>query len=101
MKLAYKTRNKLTIFQGRFRAGLSNPASVVCADKWAVFKSIPITKQVVEDVVSQRLRRIQSETVDLLQFHWQDVSFPDLDLASIYISFTIVPRRLLNDTNAV
>jgi len=62
------------ILFGEFRASLPDPSSVVGATKWCVFKEIVPSRPVVEAAVKERLSRMHSTTVDLLQFHWQDYS---------------------------
>ncbi|KAI0344722.1 Aldo/keto reductase [Trametopsis cervina] len=57
---------------GQFRKTLPDPSQVVCATKWCVFRHTEPTREVVEAGVQERLDRIQSPAVDLLQFHWQD-----------------------------
>ncbi|KIP10959.1 hypothetical protein PHLGIDRAFT_11032 [Phlebiopsis gigantea 11061_1 CR5-6] len=57
---------------GQFRKSLPQPAAVVCATKWCVFRQTTPTRAVVEAAVQERLDRTLSPTVDLLQFHWQD-----------------------------
>ncbi|KAJ7894798.1 NADP-dependent oxidoreductase domain-containing protein [Mycena leptocephala] len=57
---------------GQFRSSLESPESVFGATKWCVFKSIAISQEIVEAAVRQRMDRMRTEHVDLLQFHWQD-----------------------------
>lgn len=59
---------------GQFRNSSTNPGSIFCATKWCVFRQTNPTRAVVEAAVQERLDRIQSASVDLLQFHWQDYS---------------------------
>lgn len=51
------------------------------ATKYCVFHPIKVTPDVVMANVTERCQRLGSEKVDLLQFHWQDVSVHD-DLSS-------------------
>ncbi|KAG9103910.1 hypothetical protein FRC06_007021 [Ceratobasidium sp. 370] len=60
------------ILFGQFRQTLENPDSVVGATKWCVFAPTEITREVVEDGVRERIDRMRTEHVDLLQFHWQN-----------------------------
>ncbi|KAG8741130.1 hypothetical protein FRC10_003274 [Ceratobasidium sp. 414] len=60
------------ILFGQFRQTLEDPDSVVGATKWCVFAPTEITRQVVEDGVRERMERMRTEHVDLLQFHWQN-----------------------------
>ncbi|KAJ7759575.1 Aldo keto reductase [Mycena metata] len=57
---------------GQFRSSLESPESVLGATKWCVFKPIVISEETVEAAVRQRMERMGTERVDLLQFHWQD-----------------------------
>ncbi|KAG8215545.1 hypothetical protein J3R82DRAFT_9207 [Butyriboletus roseoflavus] len=45
---------------------------VIGATKWCVFRSTTPTRAVVESAVRDRMKRMRSQSVDLLQFHWQD-----------------------------
>ncbi|KAG9076732.1 hypothetical protein FS749_011442 [Ceratobasidium sp. UAMH 11750] len=57
---------------GQFRQSLEDPATVVGATKWCVFAPTEITREVVEAGVSERIERMRTKPVDLLQFHWQN-----------------------------
>lgn len=57
---------------GQFRQTLESPDAVVGATKWCVFAPTSITRTVVEDAVRERMERMKTERVDLLQFHWQN-----------------------------
>ncbi|KAF7885224.1 hypothetical protein EAF00_011042 [Botryotinia globosa] len=59
---------------GQFRSGQEDSEKIYCATKWAVFEPIQVTKEVVDANVSERLTAINSTSVELLQFHWQDYS---------------------------
>ncbi|EXJ78908.1 hypothetical protein A1O3_08408 [Capronia epimyces CBS 606.96] len=61
---------------GRFRASHPSSSSIIGSTKYCVFHPITVTPKVVQDNVTERLTRLGSETVDLLQFHWQDYSDP-------------------------
>ncbi|KAJ7719443.1 NADP-dependent oxidoreductase domain-containing protein [Mycena maculata] len=65
------------LIYGQFRASLESPESVLGATKWCVFKPIEITQESVEAAVRQRIERMRTERVDLLQFHWQDYANRD------------------------
>ncbi|KAK7024718.1 Aldo/keto reductase [Favolaschia claudopus] len=60
------------IIFGQFKKSLPTPNPVIGATKWCVFKSTNPTRAVVEAAVRERLVRMQTDRVDLLQFHWQD-----------------------------
>ncbi|KAJ8075239.1 hypothetical protein PM082_019572 [Marasmius tenuissimus] len=63
------------IIFGQFRNSLvQGSPRVVGATKWCVFKDIPIDHQTVTAAVQERLERLQTERIDLLQFHWQNYS---------------------------
>ncbi|KAJ8070919.1 hypothetical protein OCU04_001278 [Sclerotinia nivalis] len=57
---------------GQFRSVQEDSEKIYCATKWAVFEPIRVTKDVVNANISERLAAINSTTVELLQFHWQD-----------------------------
>ncbi|KAJ7479521.1 Aldo keto reductase [Mycena latifolia] len=57
---------------GQFRSSLESPESVLGATKWCIFKPTVISEETVEAAVRQRMERMRTERVDLLQFHWQD-----------------------------
>ncbi|TGO25465.1 hypothetical protein BPAE_0079g00110 [Botrytis paeoniae] len=57
---------------GQFRSGQEDSEKIYCATKWAVFEPIQVTKEVVDANISERLTAINSTSVELLQFHWQD-----------------------------
>ncbi|KAL5520204.1 hypothetical protein ACEPAG_9417 [Sanghuangporus baumii] len=59
---------------GEFRQDLPNPTSIIGATKWCVFRQTNPTRGVVEAAINERLVRMRSRSVDLLQFHWQDYS---------------------------
>jgi len=78
-------------FQGQFKESLPIPADVVGATKWCVFRQTEPSRSVVESAVRERMTRMRTKTVDLLQvryvlvwfgscnsafsqFHWQDYS---------------------------
>ncbi|KAF8659467.1 hypothetical protein AX16_001834 [Volvariella volvacea WC 439] len=57
---------------GQFRASLPDPKRVIGATKWCIFRNITPTEENVRAAVEERLFRMQTERVDLLQFHWND-----------------------------
>ncbi|KAF9021616.1 Aldo/keto reductase [Hymenopellis radicata] len=59
------------IIFGQFKGSLSDASCVIGATKWCVFKNISPTREVVEAAVRERLDRMQTRRIDLLQFHWQ------------------------------
>ncbi|TFY54946.1 hypothetical protein EVG20_g9499 [Dentipellis fragilis] len=81
------------ILFGQFRESLPPPQRAIGATKWCVFKPTDPSRAVVEAAVRERLTRMRSSSVDLLQvriaqdahqqtadtgsdqqFHWQDYS---------------------------
>jgi len=62
------------ILFGQFRQSLPSSTPVIGATKWCVFRPTDPTREVVESAVRERTKRMRTETVDLLQFHWQDYS---------------------------
>ncbi|KAF9494682.1 Aldo/keto reductase [Pleurotus eryngii] len=64
------------IIFGQFKKNLSstNGPHVVGATKWCVFKSFEPSRAAVEAAVQERLERMSTDRLDLLQFHWQDYS---------------------------
>ncbi|KAI5283728.1 hypothetical protein KEM54_001904 [Ascosphaera aggregata] len=58
---------------GRFRSTYQGPERIIGGTKYCVFDcNIAVTEEAVRDAVSLRLNSMKSDTVDLLQFHWQD-----------------------------
>ncbi|KAI0958237.1 hypothetical protein AcV7_004110 [Taiwanofungus camphoratus] len=62
------------IIFGQFKQSSPDPERIVGATKWCVFRPTSPTRAVVEAAVQERLDRMQTTRVDLLQFHWQDYS---------------------------
>ncbi|KAG6332620.1 hypothetical protein ID866_6473 [Astraeus odoratus] len=62
------------ILFGQFRGMLSAPESVIGATKWCVFRPTEPSRAVVAAAVQERITRMRTTSVDLLQFHWQDYS---------------------------
>ncbi|KZP32721.1 Aldo/keto reductase [Athelia psychrophila] len=58
---------------GQFQQSLP-PGTVMGATKWCLFRPINPTRAVVEAAVAERMQRMQTNCVDLLQFHWNDYS---------------------------
>ncbi|EMD32051.1 hypothetical protein CERSUDRAFT_119052 [Gelatoporia subvermispora B] len=57
---------------GEFRGKLPSPDRVVGATKWCVFRPMQVTRDTVAAAVQERIARMRSRQIDLLQFHWQD-----------------------------
>ncbi|KAF9462857.1 NADP-dependent oxidoreductase domain-containing protein [Collybia nuda] len=62
------------IIFGQFRGSLPASEQVVGATKWCVFKRIVPSRAVVLAAVQERMERMGTNKVDLLQFHWNDYS---------------------------
>ncbi|KAH7924131.1 Aldo keto reductase [Leucogyrophana mollusca] len=62
------------ILFGQFRESLPSPDSVIGATKWCVFRHTELSHTIVEAAVRERMKRMRTTSVDLLQFHWQDYS---------------------------
>ncbi|KIJ64169.1 hypothetical protein HYDPIDRAFT_132811 [Hydnomerulius pinastri MD-312] len=62
------------ILFGQFRESLPSSTSVLGATKWCVFRPTDPSRAVVESAVRERMKRMRTRSVDLLQFHWQDYS---------------------------
>jgi len=62
------------ILFGQFRESLPQSKPVLGATKWCVFRPTVPTRAVVESAVRERMERMRSHSIDLLQFHWQDYS---------------------------
>ncbi|KAJ6532891.1 Aldo keto reductase [Mycena vulgaris] len=79
---------------GQFRASLESPDAVLGATKWCVFKPTEISTETVEAAVRQRMERMRTERVDLLQFHWQDYEDRDY-LTAIDVLSQLQTRGLI------
>ncbi|KAF9791300.1 NADP-dependent oxidoreductase domain-containing protein [Thelephora terrestris] len=62
------------IMFGRAVKDVVSPIKIVGATKWCVFRPTEVTRPIVEEAVRERMDRMQSDCVDLLQFHWNDYS---------------------------
>ncbi|OBZ68355.1 General stress protein 69 [Grifola frondosa] len=60
------------ILFGQFKQNHPHPEQIFGGTKWCVFRPTSPTRAVVEAAVQERLIRMQTQSVDLLQFHWQD-----------------------------
>lgn len=61
---------------GGFRSSQPDSNEIYCATKWCVFEPTVISKEIVDAAITERLRNLNSKTVELLQFHWQDYNDP-------------------------
>ncbi|THH15439.1 hypothetical protein EW146_g5040 [Bondarzewia mesenterica] len=62
------------ILFGQFQESLSPSQKVIGATKWCVFKPTDPSRDIVEAAVRDRMARMRTQSVDLLQFHWQNYS---------------------------
>jgi len=53
---------------------VQSPIKIIGATKWCVFRPTEVTRQIVEEAVRERMARMDTDRVDLLQFHWNDYS---------------------------
>lgn len=60
--------------QGQFRSAQPDCREIYCATKICVFGSVKVTPELINSNVEQRAANIESESIELLQFHWQEVS---------------------------
>ncbi|KAJ8690908.1 hypothetical protein PTI98_012304 [Pleurotus ostreatus] len=82
--------------QGQFKKNLlsTDGPHVVGATKWCVFKSLEPSRAVVEAAVQERLERMSTDRLDLLQFHWQDYSDKGYLIALQYLCDLQIEGRL-------
>lgn len=59
--------------QGRFSSLYPHKDAIFTATKYCVFHPMAVSREAVQANVSERCRRLQTEKIDLLQFHWQFV----------------------------
>jgi len=60
------------IIFGQYQETLPDRQQLIGATKWCVFKRVNPTRAVVLAAVQERMERMRTKSVDLLQFHWQD-----------------------------
>ncbi|EFQ34875.1 aldo/keto reductase [Colletotrichum graminicola] len=61
---------------GRFRSSYPFKNATFAATKYCVFNPMKVTRAAVEANIAERCRRLQSDKIDLLQFHWQFYNDP-------------------------
>ncbi|KAF9523696.1 NADP-dependent oxidoreductase domain-containing protein [Crepidotus variabilis] len=59
---------------GEFYRSSPYAEQIVAGTKWCVFKTVDPTRDVVFSAICERMERMKTRRVDLLQFHWQDYS---------------------------
>jgi diketogulonate reductase-like aldo/keto reductase len=69
----------MILLQGQFLASYPFRDDIFAATKYCVFHPMAVTREAVRANVAERCRRLQTERVDLLQFHWQFVSLDSID----------------------
>ncbi|KAI6778306.1 NADP-dependent oxidoreductase domain-containing protein [Emericellopsis cladophorae] len=60
------------ILVGMFLSSSPRRDRIFAATKLCVFHPMTVTKDAIKANITERCRRLQSERLDLLQFHWQD-----------------------------
>ncbi|KAI0365638.1 Aldo/keto reductase [Pilatotrama ljubarskyi] len=60
------------ILFGEFKEKWPQPDRIFGATKWCVFRRIDPSRALVEAAVQDRLNRMKTQRIDLLQFHWQN-----------------------------
>jgi hypothetical protein len=78
--------------QGRFSSLYPYKDAIFTATKYCVFHPMVVSREAVQINVGERCRRLQTEKIDLLQFHWQFVSAQG-DLCSNEFHANISPVR--------
>ncbi|TDZ38823.1 putative oxidoreductase [Colletotrichum spinosum] len=56
---------------GRFNSAYAQKGGTFAATKYCVFSPMKVTREAIAANVSERCRRLQTNKIDLLQFHWQ------------------------------
>ncbi|KAK8035147.1 hypothetical protein PG993_010142 [Apiospora rasikravindrae] len=59
------------IIFGRFRSAYPHRDALFAATKYCVFHPLTVTRDAIRANVSERCQRLQTQRIDLLQFHWQ------------------------------
>lgn len=57
---------------GQFRSSQPDSSEIYCATKLCVFGSVEVSPEFIDSNVSQRAANIEADSIELLQFHWQD-----------------------------
>jgi aryl-alcohol dehydrogenase-like predicted oxidoreductase len=47
--------------------------AIFTATKYCVFQKMTVSREAVQANIAERCRRLQTDKIDLLQFHWQFV----------------------------
>ncbi|KAL3485209.1 NADP-dependent oxidoreductase domain-containing protein [Aspergillus germanicus] len=59
------------IIFGRYRSSSAYSDKMFAATKYCIFHPMTVTEEAVRANVSERCRRLSTDKIDLLQFHWQ------------------------------
>ncbi|KAJ0426577.1 Aldo/keto reductase [Aspergillus carlsbadensis] len=59
------------IIFGRYRSSSAYSDKMFAATKYCIFHPMTVTEEAVRANVSERCRRLNTDKIDLLQFHWQ------------------------------
>ncbi|UKZ78637.1 hypothetical protein TrVFT333_006383 [Trichoderma virens FT-333] len=65
------------IIFGRFSSLYPHRHKIFTATKYCVFHPMTVSREAVQENVTERCRRLQTEKINLLQFHWQFYQNPD------------------------
>lgn len=68
-----KDAHRLHTLQGRFSSLYPHRHIIFTATKYCVFHPMTVSREAVQANVTERCRRLQTEKINLLQFHWQFV----------------------------
>ncbi|EGR46925.1 uncharacterized protein TRIREDRAFT_65067 [Trichoderma reesei QM6a] len=56
---------------GRFASMYPHRDAIFTATKYCVFQKMTVSREAVQANIAERCRRLQTDKIDLLQFHWQ------------------------------
>ncbi|KAJ5087269.1 hypothetical protein N7456_010885 [Penicillium angulare] len=57
--------------EGRYRSSSAFSKSIFAATKYCVFHPMTVSREAVVANIDERCQRLKSDSIDLLQFHWQ------------------------------
>ncbi|KAJ0338992.1 hypothetical protein KNSL1_012199 [Colletotrichum chrysophilum] len=84
---------------GRFNSSYPVKGTTFAGTKYCVFNPMTVTREAVKANVSERCRRLQTDRIDLLQFHWQFYEDPQYIEALQFLAED--PRFSLIDSRPV
>ncbi|KAL4972488.1 NADP-dependent oxidoreductase domain-containing protein [Aspergillus desertorum] len=73
------------IIFGRYRASSAYSDAMFAATKYCIFHPMTMTEEAVRANITERCRRLNTDKLDLLQFHWQDYNDPQYIQALHYL----------------